>query len=74
MKTTGFLRSLAKWSAICLAIYVGSNIFSGFELETRFGLLLGGLGLAIAYVDGAQKDRIADLELRISRLGRNIGR
>lgn len=74
MKTTGFLKSLAKWSAIFLALYVGSNIFSGLELETRVGVLLGVLGLAIAYVDGTQKGRISDLELRISRLERNIGR
>ena len=70
MKTIGFLKSLAKWSAIFLAVYVGSNLFFGLELETRFGLLIGGLGLAIAYVDGTQKDRISNLELRISRLER----
>jgi hypothetical protein len=37
------------------------------------GWFLGALAMAIAYVDGTQKDRIASLEFRVGELTRCIG-
>lgn len=69
-----FLKFTAKWTAIAVAIYVASTLFSGLDFETRLFLMLFGLGMAIAYVNGRQKDRISDLEMRISCLERQMGR
>ena len=65
-----FLKLSLKWLAIAVAIYVGANFFNGLDFEARTGWFLFGLAMAIAYVDGTQKDRISDLEIRISRLER----
>ena len=65
-----FFKFAAKWAAIAVAIYVASTLFSGLDFETRLFLMLFGLGMAIAYVDGKQKDRIANLEYRVREIER----
>lgn len=67
-----FLKQAGKWALILGAIYIVTTLFSGFDFETRVGWLLAALGMAIAYVDGTQKDRIANLEYRINELSRRI--
>ncbi|MDB6148179.1 MAG: hypothetical protein JWO45_1843 [Spartobacteria bacterium] len=62
----------AKWSIILGAIYVATTFFSGLDFESRTGLFLAALAMAIAYVDGNQKDRIANLEFRVDELTRRI--
>lgn len=63
-----FLKSAGKLAAILGGFYIVSLVLSGLDFETRVGWLLFGLGMAVAYVDGTQKDRMAALEARISEL------
>jgi hypothetical protein len=74
MKQIGsVIKLVGKWSIILGAIYIGTTLFSGLDFETRTGWFLGALAMAIAYVDGTQKDRIASLEFRVDELTRRIG-
>lgn len=72
-KIWSVVKLVGKWSLILSAIYVGTTFFSDLDFETRTGWFLGALALAIAYVDGTQKDRIASLEFRVDELSRRIG-
>lgn len=66
------LKTACKWASILGVIYAGSLILSGLAFETRIVWYLVGLGLSIAYMDGTQKDRISDLQFRISELERQL--
>ena len=68
-----FTKLAAKWALILGVIYSGSTMFSGLDFETRIGWFLAGLAMAIAYVDGSHKDRIASLEYRVDQMARRIG-
>ena len=68
MKVWSGIKLIGKWGAILGAIYIGTTMLSDLDFETRVGWFLGALALAVAYVDGTQKDRIADLEFRIAAL------
>lgn len=63
-----FLKTAGKWTAILGCIYIASLLFSGLDFETRTGWIIFGLAMAVAYVDGTQKDRMAALEARIAEL------
>jgi len=67
-----FTKSIGKWLLILAAIYIGSTLISGVDFETRMGWFLAALALAIAYVDGTQKERISTLEYRVDELVRRI--
>lgn len=69
-----FLKSAGKWTAILGAIYVASLIFNGLDFENRIGWLIFGIAMAVAYLDGRQKDRISDLENRIAELEYRLSR
>lgn len=73
MRRTGrFLKSAAKWLGILAAIYLGSTFLTELPFESRMGWFLGGLAMAIAYVDGSLKERIANLEYQVSELNRRL--
>lgn len=73
MKRVGsIIKLVGKWSIILGAIYIGATMFSGFDFETRTGWFIGALAMAIAYLDGTQKDRIASLEFRVDELTRRF--
>jgi hypothetical protein len=63
---------LGKWSLILGAIYIGTTLFNDMNFESRTGWFLSALAMAIAYVDGTQKERIANLEFRVQELARRI--
>lgn len=67
-----FFKSALKWGAILGGIYLVATLFQGFDFETRAGWFLFGLSMAVAYVDGSHKDRIAALEWRIEELEREL--
>ena len=73
MKRVGSaIKLVGKWAIILGAIYAGMTLLSGLDFETRIGWFLTALAMAIAYVDGTQKDRIATLEYRVDELSRRI--
>lgn len=61
-----------KWALILGAIYIGTTLFNDMSFESRTGWFLVALAMAIAYVDGTQKERIANLEFRVQELARRI--
>lgn len=63
-----FLKTAGKWALILGALYIGSLFISGLDFETRIGWFIFGLAMAIGYVDGSQKDRMAALEYRVKEL------
>ena len=59
-----------KWLAIMVGVYAAATYISGMDTGTRTFLALMALAMSIAYIDGTHKDRISDLEFRISELER----
>jgi hypothetical protein len=66
------IKLVSKWAIILGAIYIGMTLLSGLDFEARMGWFLAALAMAIAYVDGTQKERIATLEYRVDELSRRI--
>lgn len=67
-----FIKFVVKWCLIMFVIYTVATVISGLDLEHRMFWFLAGLGLFIAYVDGSNKEKIADLQYQINELSRRV--
>lgn len=67
-----YVKGAAKWLGIAAGFYVIGLLLADVTFETKVFLMFAGLAMAVAYLDGTFKDRIADLEYKVDRLRRQL--
>lgn len=67
-----FLKTAGKWAVVFGGIYVVALLVSDLSFEKRAGAVFLLFGLAMIYMNGTQRDRMAALESRIADLERQL--